>query len=83
MKLPTITNYQISKIFTYPASITKSIKYLKKQEFDIFFSCHYKYPLLVIETIDENSGKTDPKEPKIDRALITDPFMQDPELPAK
>ncbi len=78
-----ITPYQVQKIFNYPSSIKKSIKYLKKIEFDIFYSCFHKYPLLVVEHINENSGKTDPKEPKIDRALITDPFMQDSELPIK
>lgn len=76
-----ITPYKIQKIFNYPNYINKNIKYLKKKEFDIYYSCYYKYPLLVVENINKNSGKTDPKEPKIDRALINDPFMQDAELP--
>ena len=46
------------------------IIFLKKIEFDIFYSCKYKYPILVKETITRNTGFTDITEEKIDRSLI-------------
>ncbi len=58
------------------------IIFMKKQEFDIFYSGKYKYPLLVKETITINTGKTNNNE-KIDRRLIVDPFAPDPELPSE
>lgn len=54
---------------------------LKKQEFDIFYSTQYKYPLLVAETITARTGLTDPNHPHIDRRQIEDPFRQDPDIP--
>jgi DNA/RNA endonuclease G (NUC1) len=54
-----------------------NLLFLKKQEFDIFYSTKYKYPLLVAETITARTGLTDPNHPQIDRRLIEDPFRQD------
>ena len=35
----------------------------RKMEYDIFYSCHYKYPLLVVENINENTGKSSSTNP--------------------
>ena len=58
----------------------KSIIYLKKKEFDIFYSTKYKYPLLVAETITRLTGETDPNHPPIDRRIIEDSFRPDNEI---
>jgi DNA/RNA endonuclease G (NUC1) len=58
-----------------------SIIYLKKKEFDIFYSCKYKYPILVKETVTSQTGITDTNEERIDRSKIIDPFMEDTEIP--
>jgi len=59
----------------------KNLLLLKKQEFDIFYSTIYKYPLLVAETITAMTGFTDPNHSPIDRRKIEDPFRQDLEVP--
>jgi DNA/RNA endonuclease G (NUC1) len=61
---------------------SKNLLFLKKREFDIFYSTTYKYPLLVAETITALTGKTDPNEPPIDRRIIEDPFRQDLDVPS-
>lgn len=61
---------------------TNNLLLLTKQEFDIFYSTKYKYPLLVAETITSQTGLTDPNHPYIDRRQIEDPFRQDLEVPA-
>ena len=43
--LNNLINFQ--NIFAYNRKIDKSIIFLKKTEFDIFYSCKYKYPTLV------------------------------------
>ena len=58
---------------------SSDIIYLKKKEFDIFYSCKYKYPLLTVEKITKKSGKTE-GEP-IKRKNIKDPFKVDTKLP--
>ena len=60
---------------------TSNLLFLKKREFDIFYSTKYKYPLLVAETITAMTGMTDPNHPFIDRRQIEDPFRQDPTIP--
>lgn len=60
-----------------------SILLLKKKEFDIFYSCKLKYPLLVVETVNAMTGKTDPNAPPIDRREIEDPFREDIDIPHK
>jgi DNA/RNA endonuclease G (NUC1) len=61
---------------------SKNLLFLKKKEFDIFYSTTYKYPLLVAESITALTGKTDPNEPPIDRRIIEDPFRQDTDVPS-
>jgi DNA/RNA endonuclease G (NUC1) len=62
---------------------SNTILFLKKKEYDIFYSTKYKYPLLVVETINSMTGKTDPNEAIIDRRLIEDPFRLDLNIPEK
>lgn len=71
------------KIFAHNRKINKNIILLNKIEFDIFYSCKLKYPLLVKETITPLTGNTDPNEPSIDRRIIDDPFREDADIPAK
>lgn len=71
------------KIFAHNKKKDNTILLLKKKEFDIFYSCKRKYPLLVAETITSLTGKTDPNEPPIDRRDIEDPFREDIEIPPK
>jgi len=61
----------------------KTIILLKKLEFDIFYSCKRKYPLLVKETVTPLTGYTDPNEPAIDRRIIKDPFREDVDIPTQ
>ena len=55
---------------------------LKKKEFDIFYNCELKYPLITISKITDKTGKTDSNN-KIRRKDIEDPFKQDKNLPKK
>lgn len=57
------------------------LEILKKKEFDIYYSCSYKYPLLVIENINGKTGKTD-GEPfgRFDPEL-KNPWKMDSKLP--
>jgi DNA/RNA endonuclease G (NUC1) len=54
------SNNDYKSIFTNK-NVLKDIIYLKKKGFDIFYSCKYKYPLLVKEFININTGKGDIK----------------------
>lgn len=58
----------------------KNIRIMRKTEFDIFYSCLYKYPLITVEDIHENTGKSADGKP-IKRGEIKDPFKADPSLP--
>ena len=75
LKLNNLVHYK--KIFQHNRKMDKTIILLKKLEFDIFYSCKRKYPLLVKETITPLTGTTDPNEPPIDRRIIDDPFRED------
>lgn len=82
--ISSINNFNhYTNIFTYHKKKDKSILLLKKKEFDIFYSCKLKYPILVTEQITALTGKTDPNEPPIDRRTIEDPFREDLEIPPK
>ena len=81
LKLNNLVHYK--KIFQHNRKMDKTIILLKKLEFDIFYSCKRKYPLLVKETITPLTGTTDPNEPPIDRRLIIDPFREDPDIPTQ
>jgi DNA/RNA endonuclease G (NUC1) len=81
----TLTGY--SKIFSHhltkPHITSKQpgILFLKKKEFDIYYSTRYKYPILVAENITSLTGLTDPNEAVINRRIIDDPFRQDLDIP--
>lgn len=88
VSLNDITNYK--KIFsrnihnihnTQNHQKNANIIMLKKNEYDIFYSCKYKYPLLVKETISITTGYPGIGENPIDRRKIIDPFRQDPDIP--
>ena len=68
-------------IFAHNRKYDKTIIFLKKTEFDIFYSYKCKYPLLVKETITSLTGKTDKNEIRIDRRNIIDEFKIDHEIP--
>ena len=70
-------------IFSHNKHIDNSILLLKKKEYDIFYSCKKKYPLLVMEPVSILTGKPGPGENKIDRNLIEDPFREDIDIPEK
>lgn len=52
---------------------------LQKKEYDIFYSCKHKYPLLTVEEVNKNTGKTDGV--RIERKNVDDPFKADMALP--
>lgn len=58
----------------------KNIRIIKKEEFDIFYSCELKYPLLTVESIDASTGKS-AAGVQISRAKLKDPFRADPSIP--
>ena len=74
-----IINYK--SIFSHNRKIDKTIMFLKKTEFDIFYSCKCKYPILVKETINASTGYTSLNIPIIIRSNIVDPFQEDLEIP--
>ena len=79
--LNNLINFQ--NIFSYNRKIDKSIIFLKKTEFDIFYSCKYKYPTLVKETITPETGNPGLNENRIDRSKIEDPFAEDVLIPTQ
>lgn len=74
-----LLNYK--NIFSHNRKTDKSIIFLKKTEFDIFYSCKNKYPILVKETITSQTGNPGLNESRIDRSKLIDPFMEDNEIP--
>jgi DNA/RNA endonuclease G (NUC1) len=70
-------------IFQNNHRIAKSIIFLKKSEFDIFYSCQFKYPILVKETITSETGHTAENETRIERRNQEDPFREDLEIPSE
>ncbi len=76
-----LNNFQ--DIFSHNKRKDTSILLLKKKEYDIFYSCKHKYPLLVAENVSILTGKTDPSVPAIDRSVIIDPFRLDIDIPEK
>ena len=68
-------------IFSHNRKTDKSIILLKKIEFDIFYSCRYKYPILVKETITSQTGNPGLNESRINRSEIIDPFTEDTLIP--
>ena len=74
-----LINYK--SIFSHNRKIDKSIIFLKKTEFDIFYSCRCKYPILVKETITSQTGNPGLNETRINRSEIVDPFDEDILIP--
>jgi len=68
-------------IFSHNRKTDKSIILLKKTEFDIFYSCRYKYPILVKETITSQTGNPGLNESRINRSELIDPFAEDTLIP--
>jgi len=56
------------------------ILYLEKEEFEIYYSCKNKYPLMVIQNVNKPLGST---KVEIKRQDQEDPFGPDPTLPKK
>ena len=56
------------------------IIYLEKKEFDIYYSCKNKYPLMVIQNVNKPLGST---KVEIKRQDQIDPFGPDPDIPKK
>lgn len=79
VSLNDITNYK--DIFTHNQQQNKNVIMLKKSEYDIFYSCKHKYPLLVKESITPSTGKPGIGEDPIVRKNTVDPFRQDPDIP--
>ena len=76
-----LLNYK--KIFSHNRKKDNSIVYMKKTEYDIFYSNRYKYPILVKENITSQTGNPDVNEARINRSKIEDPFMEDLEIPTQ
>ena len=56
------------------------IIYLEKEEFDIYYSCKNKYPLMVIQNVNKPLGSS---KVEIKRQDQEDPFGPDPNIPKK
>jgi DNA/RNA endonuclease G (NUC1) len=59
-------------------SKTEYIQYLKKEEYESYYSTKNKYPYIVIERLGMNTGNPDPGYEKVNRQEIDDPFRPDP-----
>ena len=70
-------------IFSHNRKYDNSLIFLKKKDFDIFYSCKRKYPLLVKETVTKTTGFNDPNEPRIIRSQTIDPWSEDTDIPEK
>lgn len=56
------------------------IIFIEKKEFDIYYSCKNKYPLMVIQNVNKPLGST---KVEIKRQDQEDPFGPDPKIPKK
>ena len=63
-------NYK--SVYSNNKQLVKDIIFLKKKSFDIFYSYKYKYPLLVKEEIDINTGKGNVKRADQEEPWDTD-----------
>lgn len=62
----------------FPKQISKEhIKFIRRKEWDIFFSCKHRYPYVVVENLHPTILK---QEVHIDRQSVEDPFRYDPKL---
>jgi DNA/RNA endonuclease G (NUC1) len=58
----------------------ENIKYLKKPEYETYYSKSKKWPYLVIERLSMNTGNPSEGYEKVKRDNVEDPFKPDPEL---
>lgn len=70
----------INKIFP-EQSKSEKIKYLKKQEYETFYSTKNKWPYLVIERLSMQTGYPAEGQDKVKRDEVEDPFAPDPLIP--
>lgn len=62
----------------------EKLQILKKTEYDIYYSCTYKYPLLVVETITPKTGKTEGQPfGRLTDPELKNPWKMDSEIPAQ
>jgi len=73
---------RLSEIFK-DQSKTNEILFIRKQEWDIYYSTKNKWPYLVIQQLGLQTGITKPGEPFTQRENRPDPFMPDPDIPAE
>ena len=69
------------QIFPQQSTVEK-ILFLRKKEWDIYYSSQHKWPYLVIQELGYNIGRVNPGEYLI-RQERQDPFMPDPDIPAE
>ena len=74
---------KLASFFNYPADVIKSITHLEKMEYDTYYCSHYKFPLLVHETITSKTGKPAEGHEHVDRRKIVDPYRKDPAINEK
>ena len=67
-------------IFKHQIQRGDKIIFLEKKEFDIYYSCKNKYPLMVIQNVNKPLGST---KVEIKREDQIDPFGPDPSIPKK
>jgi DNA/RNA endonuclease G (NUC1) len=67
---------------TFPEqSKNETIKYIKKQEYESYYSTKNKWPYLVIERLSMSTGNPGEGQEKIKRDEVEDPFSPDPSIP--
>ena len=56
------------------------IQYLKKEEYETYYSTKNKFPYIVIERLSMNTGNPAEGYKKVKRSEVDDPFRPDPEV---
>ena len=62
---------------------TENILFLRKSEWDVYYSTKNKWPYMIIQTLGLQTGQTRPGEEFVQRENRQDPFGPDPEIPAE
>lgn len=70
----------IEEIFPNQSKI-ENILFLKKSEWDVYYSTQNKWPYLVIQQLGQQTGQTKPGEDFVNRQDRPDPFGPDPNIP--
>lgn len=71
----------VSKIFPYQSKQEKII-YLKKQQWETYYSTANRWPYLTIQSINPGTGQVNPGQ-ELQRQSRVDPFRPDPDVPAE